>query len=622
MDTPSFTLPFTIGLLFIFSFLIVVSVIWIIGLSRTDKIRIMKGIPSGRTLRAAGETFMEGLLHRKIFRKNPKLGYMHMSLAFGWFLIIVVGHLEALVHYRTLIFPFWKSIFFRYVEQAPSADFTGKFFAAMMDFLLLFVLSGVFLAYYKRFNSHLFGMKKTTKMKTGDRIALTALWLIFPLRLAAESITAGLHHNGSFLTQPIGNLLDSWFMLQPAEETAWWAYSFSLGVFFMTMPVSRYMHIPVEILLIFLRKYGVRTKKRLDTYTRVQVFSCSRCGICLDSCQMNHANIKNSQSVYVLKQMRGRRLKDEQLFNCLLCGRCQKDCPVGLDLNDLRITQRIASTIEYNSSYDYLRNGPSPQAKVIYFAGCMTHLTPAIKKAMLQLFKFAGIDYWFMDEHKAPCCGRPLIQAGQYEAARKLISNNSEKILASGAKTLVVSCPICYKVFHEDYTLPGISVRHHSEYLLSLVNQGYLPPFSLSERVIYHDPCELGRGSGIYDQPRELLSNYVSLIQIPNEKADAWCCGGSLANIKITMNERDLIRDKVLEEYQSHHPDQLITACPLCKKTFTKGTEMEVYDLAEIVWKGVRHSNTIHSRSSLEEAAIPLGLQPGKPSGISIPSLA
>ncbi|MEN6455664.1 MAG: (Fe-S)-binding protein [Prolixibacteraceae bacterium] len=622
METPpSFTLPFIIGLLVIISFLIVVSTIWIVGLSKTDKRRIIKGFPSQKTPEAVRETFMEVLLHRKIFRKNPRLGYMHMSLAFGWFLLIVAGHLEAIVHYRTLAFPFWKSIFFRFAEQAPATGFTARFFAATTDFLLLFILSGVFLAYYKRFNSRLFGMKKTTQMKTGDRIALSALWLIFPLRLAAESITAGLHQNGSFLTQPAGNLLASAFPLQPIEGTAWWAYSVSLGLFFMAMPFSRYMHIPVEVLLIFLRKYGIRLKKGVNTYTRVQVFSCSRCGICLDSCQMNQANIRNSQSVYVLKQIRGRRLKDDQLFNCLLCGRCQKDCPVGLDLNDLRITQRIASTREYNSSYDYLKNGPSPHAEVIYFAGCMTHLTPGIKKSMQQLLNYAGINFWFMDEQKAPCCGRPLIQVGQYEAAKKLIRNNTEKIRSSGAKTLVVSCPICYKVFREDYVLPGVTVMHHSQYLLKLVNQGLLPAFSLPGKVVYHDPCELGRGSGIYDQPRELLGNYISLIKTPHEKENAFCCGGSLSNTRITMAERDQIRDKVLEEFQSCHPDHLVTACPLCKKTFTKGTDVQAYDLAEIVWKGVCHSKTMPNRSNLEEAAIPFGLQPGKPSGISIPSL-
>ncbi len=603
MDAPLFTWPFTIGFLFILSFLVVVSIIWISGLSGIDRVRIAKNCHTIKSIRATGEVFMEALLHRKIFRKNPVLGYMHTSLAFGWFLLIVMGHLEASLHYHTLGFPFWKSIFFRYAEPAPPRGFESRFFAAIMDFLLLLVLSGVLLAYYKRFNSRLFGMKKTTRLKAGDRVALTALWFIFPMRLVAESVSAGLHHNGSFLTQPLGHLASSVIPLQQLELPAWWGYSLSLGIFFMAMPVSRYMHIPVEILLIFLRKYGVKLKKHVDGYTRVQVFSCSRCGICLDSCQMNHANIRNTQSVYVLKQIRGRRLSDEQLFNCLLCGRCQKDCPVGLDLNDLRITQRIESTLEYNSTYDYLRNGPSPKAGVIYFAGCMTHLTPSIKKAMQQILNFAGIDYWFMDEQKAPCCGRPLMQAGQYEAAKKLIINNTEKILSSGAGILVVSCPICYKVFNEDYTLPGVRVMHHSEYLLDLVKKGKIPVFHMPGQAVYHDPCELGRGSGIYEQPRELLRSYMSVLVTKHEKEDAWCCGGSLANIKISMSERDQIRDKVLEEYQSYHPDQLITACPLCKKTFSKGSSVEVHDLAEVVWKGIshhRHQVQITSRKAEE----------------------
>lgn len=588
MQIPPFIWPFSIGLMFIFSFLIVVTIIWITGLSKYDKIRIWKNVPSRKTFQAAGETVMESLLHRKIFRKNPVLGYMHTSLAFGWFLLIVVGHIETAIHYKTLAFPFWKSIFFRYAEQTPPNTFQAKFMAGTMDFLLLLVLSGVFMAYYKRFNSKAFGMKKTTRLKAGDRIVLTALWLIFPLRLAAESISAGLHHNGGFLTQPIGDALAAGLPLQNLELTAWWAYSFSLGIFFLFMPVSRYMHIPVEVLLIFLRKYGVRPKKNVNGYTRVQVFSCSRCGICLDSCQMNHANIRNTQSVYVLKQIRGRRLSDEQLFNCLLCGRCQNDCPVGLDLNDLRITQRIESTLEYNSSYEYLRVESSPKTDVIYFAGCMTHLTPSIKKSMQQLLSYAGINYWFMDEQKAPCCGRPLMQAGQYEAAKKLINNNQERIISSGAHTLVVSCPICYKVFKEDYTLPNIEVKHHSEYLLELVKEGKLPAFNLSEKVVYHDPCELGRGSGIYEQPRELLKSYVSVLRTEHEKDQAPCCGGSLANIKISMAERDQIRDRVLEDYQAYRPDKLITACPLCKKTFAKGRDTEVQDLAEVVWEGVK----------------------------------
>lgn len=464
-----------------------------------------------------------------------------------------------------------------------------------MDLLLVFVLSGVLLAYYKRFNSKSFGMKKTTQLKTGDRIALTALWFIFPLRFLSESVSAGIHHNGSIISQPTGNFLASVLPVQMLEMPLWWGYSCALGLFFFALPVSRYMHIPVEVVMIFLRNYGIKVQKRIDGFSRIQIYSCSRCGICLDSCQMTHAAIKDTQSVYMLKHLRNRNATDEKLFNCLLCGRCQTDCPVGLELNNLRITQRIESTKVYNSSYEYLKNGKhavNQKTEVIYFAGCMTHLTPSIIKSMRGLFEIAGVQYWFMDEEKTACCGRPLMQVGQYEAAQKLIDNNRSRILSSGAKKLVVSCPICYKVFKEDYALPGIAVQHHSEYLLELMADKRLPVSKMPLRVVYHDPCELGRGSGIYHQPRLLLDEYAEVISIQNERESALCCGGSLSNTKIQMNERNQIREKATEEYLTYRPDILATACPLCKKTFAKSRQLVVHDISEIVYMALNQPQT------------------------------
>jgi len=604
METNPFIWPFTIGLLFISCFLIIIIGIWISGLSHIDKIRIAHSIFTRKSLLAIRETFMESLLHRKIFRKNLVLGYMHMSLAFGWFLLIVVGHIEAWNHYRSLSVPAYKAIFFRYFVTSPGTTLSEKTLAACVDLLLVFILSGVMLAYFKRLNSRVFGIKKTTKLKAGDRIALTALWLIFPLRFLAESVSAGIHHNGSIVSQPTGQILASLLPVHTLEMPLWWAYSIALTLFFVALPVSRYMHIPVEVVLIFLRNYGIRVKKRIDGYSRIQVYSCSRCGICLDSCQMTHAKIKDTQSVYVLKHIRNKNLTDEKLFNCLLCGRCQSDCPVGLSLNDLRITQRIESTKEYNSSYEYLRNGPvevSPQTEVIYFAGCMTHLTPAIIKSMKEIFAVARVKYWFMDEDKTSCCGRPLMQVGQYEAAKKLIEHNRERILASKAKKLVVSCPICYKVFNEDYALPGITVQHHSEYLLELMANKRLPVNKMPLHVVYHDPCELGRGSGIYHQPRLLLDEYAEVIPVKNEKETALCCGGSLANIKIQMNERNQIRDEALKEYLSYQPDMLATACPLCKKTFAKSNKLPVHDIAEIVYMAIQEKQNLQKTEYKKE---------------------
>ncbi|MBQ3690279.1 MAG: (Fe-S)-binding protein [Bacteroidales bacterium] len=579
-----FYIPFLIGAIYLFGVIIFRFVKWFVGLSKIDKIRVRKNFFTSKTLDSILESVREGLLHFKMFKVNRLLGYMHMSLAFGWFLLIVVGHFEASSYFGTMFFPFQKSVFFRYYVT-ENADFPGHtFYAWAMELLLMFVLSGVFLAYFKRFRSKSFGMKKTTRMKYGDHIALTALWLIFPLRFLCETFSAGVYQNGSPFFNAIGAFFNEYLYLEDCLKPLWLAYSLALGTFFVAMPYTRYMHIPAEINLIFLRNWGVQLKeRRINTFTLAEVYSCSRCGVCIDACQLNLAGIKNSQSVYVLKNIRNKTLSDEVLFNCLLCGKCQEVCPVGIDVNRLRITQRIETTKQYNSSYDYLKTGVAKKADTIYFAGCMTHLTPAIKKAMLKIFDKAGENLWFMDENKAPCCGRPLMLAGQFDAAEKLIANNQKLILDSGASTLIVSCPICYKVFKEDYMLPNVKIRHHSEYILDLIKSGKLQLNHSDKKAVYHDPCELGRGSGIYDEPREVIEAAMGLIPMEQEREKAQCCGGSLANMKISMEERDVLSSQVMQEFSSYEPDYVVTACPLCKKTFAKTNVLPVKDLAEIV---------------------------------------
>lgn len=584
----SIILPFSIGLAYLFVMLIIRGIKWISGLSKIDKLRFYQSFKTLRVVQSIIEAFREGLLHVSIFKKNRLLGYMHMSLAFGWFLLIVVGHVETMLAEKSFAVPLYIPIFLKYFHT--TGDFFGaSLFSVLMDFLLLFVLSGLTLAMLKRLRKSLFGLKRTTRLRPGDQIALTSLWLIFPLRLLAESAAAAQFHNGGPITNNLGQLL--------FENTSaltihglFTAYSVVLGMFFVALPNSRYMHIPTEILFIFLRNSGIRLKKRINTYTDVQVFSCSRCGICLDNCQMSEAGITNSQSVYLLKNIRNNKLQDEHLFNCLLCGKCQADCPVGIDTIGLRITQRIESTRQYNSSYNYLEAGNVKPADVIYFAGCMTHLSPGIITAMKQIFTLVNEDYWFLDEEKAPCCGRPLMLAGQFEAAEKLISNNTYKIKSSGAKKLIVSCPICYKVFKEDYELHGIEIQMHFDYILQKIDEGKLNIKASEQTYVYHDPCELGRGMGIYEPPRELLNKAGTVITVKNEKEKAYCCGGSLGNLKISQPERNAIRNHAIDSYAAYQPDVLVTSCPLCKKTFARNKKLPVLDIAEIVVKQLGYS--------------------------------
>jgi len=605
MNSDFFVWPFNLGLYFILIYSVVRSTVWFRNLSRSDKLRLQRGFFGRPFMDSIREIFMESLLHRKIFKKNPVLGYMHMSLAFGWFLLIVFGTIEADFFGEKHLNPPSHAIFFRAFNPEHGAAGLPAIFNFWMDLLLAFILSGLLLAMIKRFIPSMMGMKKTTKHTWTDRIALLSLWLIFPSRLMAESFTCGVYGSGSFLTGNLGAALASFL---PAAEIApyfWWLYSLALGTFFFLLPVSRYFHIPVELLLIFMRNSGITTGDKASSFTEVQTHACSSCGICISVCQMSYAaGIHDIQSAYFIKGLRNDRDIAAITANCLMCGRCEEVCPVGIDLGPMRLIERRQgerpdkklkftegfsltkkrSHIEkpVTQSYSYLVKEEAESAEVLFFAGCMTHLTPSVIAAMKKIMDHAGVRYRFMDEHGGVCCGRPLMLAGRDKEARELINHNSDIIWKSGARILVTSCPICYKVFRESYYLEA-QVMHHSEFLNLLIEEGSLRLGYLHRKVVYHDPCDLGRGSGIYEEPRAVISYVADLQHIPQEGSMSLCCGGSLGNLTLSSASRSMIAADAARILTQSSPDELITACPLCKKTFGQATETKVSDIAELV---------------------------------------
>ncbi len=612
MQFDPFVIPFNIGLYFILIYAVARSIIWFRELSRPDKLRLQRGFFGRAFGQSLKEIFLESLIHRKILRTNPRLGYMHMSLAFGWFLLILFGTIEADFFGEKHLNPPYKAIFFRFFNPDHGKTPLEEGYAFLMDFLLAFILSGLLLAVLKRFTSKVVGMKKTTRLKAIDKVALASLWLIFPSRLIAESLTSGAYGTGSFLTGSLGSWLASFLPAQQVAYPFWWLYSLALGTFFVLLPLTRYMHIPTELFLIFMRNSGIRTGDKAGTFSEVQVYSCSSCGICIDQCQMNlSAGINNIQSAYLMKAIRNNEDTWDIAHNCLLCGRCDQKCPVGIELSPIRMILRRAGESESKSdirniwkgyfrrnqsipppkpaadlNYSFLPQIEPAKVDVLYFAGCMTHLTPAIKNSMTKILNTSGVKWSFMDETGGACCGRPLMLAGQDREARELINYNSQIIWKSGAHTLVTSCPICYKVFKESYYL-DVEVLHHTQYIKNLIEEGSVKLNFLHKSVAYHTPCELGRGSGVYDEPREVLMHVANLEKTGYENENSLCCGGSLGNIKLSHARKQQIAGDTVRKLTKGDPDILATACPLCKKTLANATRTKVADISEIVAEAI-----------------------------------
>ena len=593
-----FAIPFIVGSTLMFAMIATKWLLWFIHLPKVDRRLVRRNILTRKSLHATAEVFRESLLHARIFKVNPLLGYMHMSLAFGWFLLIVVGWIETIFYLGFEPIPLQGHVFFKYF--IPLNDITEHhiFFEHLMDALLLFVLSGVALAWYKRLRSKAMGMRKTTKHVAFDRIALSALWFIFPARLAAESITAAIYGGNGFLTGNIGKLLANSIPVEYLTliyEPAWWFYSCALGVFFVALPFSRYMHIFTEIPLIYLRRWQLHPTAERKSYDNFEVEACSRCGICIDPCQLqSDLGINDTQSVYYLRDRRYNMLSLKVANNCLMCGRCETVCPVGINLTTLRLNSRAKRrNIPNEGRYKYIKgiDRSSGTGRVGYFAGCMTPLTPGVQRSMEQIFESVGEDVWYADKEGGVCCGRPLMLSGETDAARKMVAYNTDLLRKHDIKILVTSCPICLRVFRESYHLDGIETLHHSEYIERLIAEGRLRTKLTTQSFAYHDPCELGRGLGIYDSPRNVISAVGNLCEAEHNRERALCCGSSLANTVINDAQQLTIAKRMTNELEATGCDSIITSCPLCNKAIARATTTTTYDISEIIAKNILENN-------------------------------
>jgi heterodisulfide reductase subunit D len=390
---------------------------------------------------------------------------------------------------------------------------------------------------------------------------------------------------------------------------------------------------------------------KLSSRHLLEIDACTRCGECLNSCpvyvEREDEGFNPRGKIQNLKRfIRGqyglwarifgpKKLNEEdiialseKIFRCTLCGACDVACPVVINPKDLSIAIRetmvemghypkAAENLKKNLLSDYNISaddnedraewvedlGEIPEhgfqkdrAEVVYFVGCVSSFFPMVQKIpqnFVQIMDKGGVDFTILGEGEW-CCGFPLIGAGMSRELEKLKVHNLDKIKEVGAKSVVFSCPSCYRTWKELYE-SDVELLHSSHLLERLIKEKKIPLKELNLTVTYHDPCDLGRNSGVYEPPREVLRMIpgVKLVELKNNREKTVCCGGG-GNVEMVDPELSAgIAQKKIDEIQNTGADIIVTSCQQCVRTIStrarkQGIKLKVMDLTEIVMMAMK----------------------------------
>ena len=388
----------------------------------------------------------------------------------------------------------------------------------------------------------------------------------------------------------------------------------------------------------------------LEKY-KSQVYSCIRCGVCRSKynyyekvfrvCPSGEhsagfwANFPQGRNGIALDILEGKLTIDdlagatvEAIYECLLCANCREKCgavdlktgkpktdtpsivkalradilAAGIEVPEAVIKFSDAIEKNYNifgAPVEERTDWLLPEIKVaqkastVFFPGCLAaYRSPEIAQATAKILNNLGIEFSIMREEEH-CCGDPMIMVGQLFLARELAQYNWEHLKD---KRVITSCAGCYRTFREEYPkLMGeeykINAVHITELLANMIDEGKVKfTKKIKGKVVYHDPCELGREMKVFDQPRKIIQSIpgIELVELERNRENNWCCGGGggVKGVNFDLSV-EIGKDKVKEALATG-ATTLVSACPSCKGNINDaikatGANLRAIDITELV---------------------------------------
>lgn len=372
----------------------------------------------------------------------------------------------------------------------------------------------------------------------------------------------------------------------------------------------------------------------------LQADACTTCGRCNEVCPAAAAgkplrprnvvlelreNLSSSSPASPLK------VADDVLWSCTTCTACNQACPVGIDVYDKIIGLRrgrvesglippaaedvFESVTEFSNPYGksnadrmlWASGLDVPVAQdnepidTLYWIGCSGSFSPegqSVARAMVTILNRLGVKYRVLGTRER-CTGDPARRMGEEGLFQKCAAHNLGELKLRGVRNIITHCPHCYNTLRNEY--PSVdggqevtwTTRHHTEFLAEQVAAGKLRGSQrLSKSVTFHDPCYLGRGNGVVEEPRRVLSGLsLPIVEMPRNRESSFCCGAGGGSQWLDVRGTDRIENQRYAEAAATGSAIIGTGCPFCKTMLTaaqqsksngEATGPRILDVAEL----------------------------------------
>ncbi len=359
---------------------------------------------------------------------------------------------------------------------------------------------------------------------------------------------------------------------------------------------------------------------------------CMQCGLCAGSCPWRLVDGEfNIRHVIRLNQfgLEGYE-SDDVLYGCTTCGVCVQRCPREVAIIDIirairsMVMETGAIPKPLQAAVGSLHSNRNPwgepaekrvawqkdleapvfdeHSEYFLFVCCTSAYdkrSQKIAQSVLQVLRAAGVRFGIIGNEES-CCGESARKIGSEESFQTLAGANIDLWKEKGVKKIITTSPHCYYTIREEYPELGsdVEVYHYTEIFASLIREGKIAlQESIDASVTYHDPCYLGRHSGVYDAPREILQAIpgLTLVEMDRSRETSLCCGGGGGRVWMETKPEQRFSDLRILEAVETGASLLATCCPYCitmledsRKTTGKDEEIEVVDISELVARSMK----------------------------------